>query len=91
MDYFLLSKTKIDAFYYCPHTPDELCSCRKPEPELILRASDDLNIKLDSSWFFGDSESDIIAGKSAGCKTVKITNKYNLLDAVEELEKNITK
>tara|TARA_B110000014_G_C20110474_1_gene584886 strand:+ start:922 stop:1425 length:504 start_codon:yes stop_codon:yes gene_type:complete len=85
------SKTKIDAFYYCPHTPDELCSCRKPKPELILRASDDLNIKLDSSWFFGDSESDIIAGKSAGCKTVKITNKYNLLDAVEELEKNITK
>ena len=85
------SKTKIDAFYYCPHTPDELCFCRKPKPELILRASDDLNIKLDSSWFFGDSESDIIAGKSAGCKTVKITNKYNLLDAVEELEKNITK
>ena len=63
------SKTKIDAFYYCPHTPDELCFCRKPKPELILRASDDLNIKLDSSWFFGDSESDIIAGKSAGCKS----------------------
>tara|TARA_B100002049_G_C16061062_1_gene368065 strand:- start:806 stop:1309 length:504 start_codon:yes stop_codon:yes gene_type:complete len=85
------SKTKIDAFYYCPHTPTELCSCRKPKPELILQASNDLNIKLDSSWFFGDSESDIIAGKSAGCKTVKITNKLNLLDAVEELEKTITK
>ena len=42
------SKTKIDAFYYCPHTPTELCSCRKPKPELILQASNDLNIKLDS-------------------------------------------
>ena len=49
--------------------PTELCSCRKPKPELILQASNDLNIKLDSSWFFGDSESDIIALMSKYCRT----------------------
>ncbi len=85
----ILSNTKIDAFYYCPHTPEESCSCRKPKPDLILKASNDLNIKLNSSWFFGDSESDVIAGRSAGCKTVKITNDHNLLDAVDELERKI--
>ena len=86
-----LSETKIDAFYYCPHTPEESCYCRKPKSGLILEATSEWNINLDSSWFFGDSESDIIAGKSAGCKTMKITNNFNLSDAVEELEKLMAK
>ena len=43
-----------------------------------------------NSWFFGDSDSDIAAGKSTGCKTMKITDNFNLLDAVEELKKLMT-
>ena len=85
-----LSGTKIEAFYYCPHTPEESCSCRKPKTGLILQAVSDWNINLDSSWFFGDSDSDIAAGKSIGCKTMKITDNFNLLDAVEELKKLMT-
>ena len=85
-----LSGTKIEAFYYCPHTPEESCSCRKPKTGLILQAVSDWNINLDSSWFFGDSDSDIAAGKSTGCKTMKITDNFNLLDAVEELKKLMT-
>ena len=78
--------TKVDAFYYCPHMPNESCMCRKPKPGLLFKASDDWNIDLKSSWFIGDSESDIIAGNSAGCKTIKISQNFNLENAVQKLE-----
>lgn len=73
----------LDAIYFCPHHPDkgykgeipELkieCSCRKPKPGMILKASEDFNIDLEQSWIIGDSENDIKAGRAAGCKTALI-------------------
>ena len=70
----------IDAQYYCPHHPHkgyenevpELkieCSCRKPEPGMLLRAAEDMNIDLAASWMVGDHQRDISAGERAGCKT----------------------
>lgn len=70
----------IDGIYYCPHHPHrgyegevtELkieCDCRKPKPGMLLRAARNFNIDLSQSWMVGDRESDIKAGKSAGCKT----------------------
>ena len=73
----------LDRIYYCPHHPDkgyegeiaELkfdCGCRKPKPGMLLEAAEDFNIDLSMSWMAGDRESDIKAGKLAGCKTVLI-------------------
>lgn len=69
----------IDAFYFCPHHPKEgigkyrvSCECRKPRPGLILRAAMDFNVNLSCSWVIGDKETDIMAGKAAGCKTLQI-------------------
>lgn len=73
----------IDGLYYCPHHPDkgfegeiaELkfdCECRKPKPGLLIRAAEDFNIDLSSSWFIGDGNNDVGAGKNAGCKTALI-------------------
>lgn len=78
----------IDAIYYCPHHPDkgyegeipELkieCECRKPKPGMILKAANDYNIDLESSWMIGDSENDILAGKNAGCMTALISENYD--------------
>ncbi|MGI8951301.1 MAG: D-glycero-alpha-D-manno-heptose-1,7-bisphosphate 7-phosphatase [Chitinophagaceae bacterium] len=71
----------IDAFYYCPHHPEGKikkyavnCDCRKPAPGLILKAANDFNINLTSSWMIGDILNDIEAGNSAGCKTILINN-----------------
>lgn len=52
---------RLDAIYYCPHTPDDGCNCRKPHPGLLLRASEDLNLDLPESWFIGDSLRDLEA------------------------------
>lgn len=56
--------------YYCPHSPDEGCRCRKPAPGLMLDACRDLDVDLSSSVMLGDKPSDLDAGRAAGCGTV---------------------
>jgi len=72
------SKTSIDAFYFCPHTPNENCVCRKPKSGLLIKAASDMNVDLKSSWMIGDNDSDIIAGENVGCKSLKIKNNQEL-------------
>ena len=57
----------VDAFYYCPHAPDEKCSCRKPSPEMILRAGERFGADVGSSLMLGDRMSDLECGVNAGC------------------------
>lgn len=63
---------RIDGVYYCPHSSEETCDCRKPEPGLLLQAADDLGVDLSRSVFVGDATSDILAGQRAGCATVLV-------------------
>jgi histidinol-phosphate phosphatase family protein len=58
--------TRLDAFYYCPHRPDEGCPCRKPGIELFERAARDLQIDLKSSAIVGDRFLDILVGARLG-------------------------
>lgn len=74
---------KIEAIYYCPHRPDENCSCRKPKIGLILKAAKNHSIDLKSSWFIGDKDSDIQAGKRSGCRTFKVRKNGSLREAVK--------
>ena len=77
--------TKIDAFYFCPHRPDENCMCRKPNSELITKASNDFDIDLQSSWMLGDNDTDIIAGQKAGCRSIKVNYNSDLPLAIEKI------
>ncbi len=68
----------ITKIYYCPHNPDEGCSCRKPSPELVFKASKEFNIDLSLSYFVGDRESDVLCAINSGCKPILIkTNSDN--------------
>ena len=59
--------------YYCPHHPSiEKCICRKPGTVLIEKAIARFNIDTGKSWFIGDRDSDIAAGKQAGLKVYKV-------------------
>ena len=62
----------IDAVFYCPHETHHFCACRKPRPGMLLDAARELEIDLTASWMIGDSEIDVEAGRSAGCKTVRL-------------------
>jgi D-glycero-D-manno-heptose 1,7-bisphosphate phosphatase len=63
---------KIDAVYYCPHEEYPPCGCRKPQPGMLFEAARANSIDLTESWMIGDSESDVEAGRRAGCKTVRL-------------------
>jgi D-glycero-D-manno-heptose 1,7-bisphosphate phosphatase len=63
---------KLDGIYYCPHDYEPSCNCRKPAPGMLLAAAQVHAVELASSWMVGDSEIDTQAGKSAGCKTVRV-------------------
>ncbi|MBQ2842491.1 MAG: HAD-IIIA family hydrolase [Clostridia bacterium] len=70
-----------DGYYHCPHHPqatlDEYraeCSCRKPQPGLILKAVSafsqiGIEIDINNSLTVGNRRSDLLAGINAG--TVK--------------------
>ena len=60
------------AIYVCPHDLGDHCSCRKPQPGLLIRAAEEHGIDLAASWMIGDSPSDIEAGRRAGCRTARI-------------------
>lgn len=81
----------IDRIYYCPHHPDsgfegelknykKKCNCRKPNVGMILKATAELNIDLSSSWFIGDSTSDVLAAKNSGIKSILVETGYAGLD-----------
>lgn len=59
-------------FYTCPHHPDDKCSCRKPEPELLLKARVQHGIDLKRSYVVGDRDADMLLAKSVGAKGVLV-------------------
>ena len=67
---------------YCPHKPKAGCECRKPNSKMIVDLGEKYNIDLEKSYMVGDTDTDIIAGKKAGTKTVFLGKRDPLADAV---------
>jgi len=69
----------LDAIYYCPYHPEgaipryrRQSDCRKPNPGMLLKAADEMDIDLAQSWVIGNSDSDVEAGLRAGCRTILV-------------------
>lgn len=67
---------------YCPHKPKAGCDCRKPNSKLITDLGEKYNIDLSHSYMVGDTDTDIIAGKKAGTKSVFLGKSDPIADAV---------
>jgi len=81
---------RIEDIFFCPHTPVDHCSCRKPKPGLILQAQQKYNIDLKHSYMVGDSAKDIECALNAGCKTTLLVKTGNGKKAQQQLlQKNI--
>ena len=59
--------------FYCPHDISEGCTCRKPKAGMLLQAAKKHRLTLAECWMVGDMETDITAGRNAGCKTALVT------------------
>ncbi|MBC6409634.1 MAG: HAD-IIIA family hydrolase [Ekhidna sp.] len=86
---------KLDALYYCPYHPDKGYPeenpkykrehpWRKPNPGMLLEASNRFNIDLEKSFMIGDRESDIQAGKNAGTQTMGVMTGHGLKNSTTE-------
>lgn len=74
---------RIDSIYYCFHHPEgvidqfrRVCDCRKPKPGMLHRASGELGIALDQSYFIGDGITDMQAGKAAGTTNILVYSSF---------------
>ncbi len=77
---------RIHDIFFCPHTPNEGCGCRKPAPGLITRAAQTHNIDISATPLVGDSAKDIICAKNAGCKYSVLVKTGNYSAAQEILQ-----
>ncbi len=71
----ILIQNKVDIFkiYYCPHSPEENCNCRKPKIGMVEEIIDMMDTK--KSFVVGDKESDIEFGKTLGIKSILLSEK----------------
>jgi D-glycero-D-manno-heptose 1,7-bisphosphate phosphatase len=60
---------RIKDILFCPHTPEDGCDCRKPEPGLLFKARDTYGIELEKAVMVGDKAIDIDCARRAGCQT----------------------
>ena len=59
---------RVDAVFYCPHSPEESCTCRKPLPGLFEQIGARFGVPLKDVPSAGDSLRDLQAGAAAGCE-----------------------
>lgn len=59
---------RVDAVFYCPHSPEESCNCRKPLPGLFEQIGARFGVQLLGVPTAGDSLRDLLAGAAAGCE-----------------------
>lgn len=59
---------RIDAVFFCPHTPEEHCECRKPLPGMLLEIGMRYGVELHEVPVVGDTLRDMQAAQAAGCE-----------------------
>ena len=77
-----------DEIYYCPHHPDnEKCICRKPDTVQIEKAIARFGIDPRISFFIGDRDTDMEAGKKAGLRTIKVQTNQDMSFLIDRIKK----
>lgn len=68
----LRDNTPIEHIYVCPHDSVDRCTCRKPRPGLLLKATQELGLDASVSWVVGDRSTDIEAGRNVGAQLIHV-------------------
>lgn len=73
----------LDDIFFCPHRPDEGCSCRKPEIGMGMSAIEKYHIDSRRSFMIGDSDGDMGFGEKMGCTTYRVGPELSFPDVVD--------
>lgn len=76
---------ELDGVYFCPHTPDDNCSCRKPRPGMLKLAAQELNFELPDCFVIGDNTCDIELGRRVRATTFLVRTGYGAQVAAESV------
>ncbi len=63
---------RIDAFFFCPHAAEAGCTCRKPQPGMLLEVARRFNVSLSEVYMVGDALRDVEAAAAAGARPVLV-------------------
>ena len=59
---------RIDAVFFCPHTPEDGCACRKPLPGMMRDIGQRYGVDLAHVPMVADTLRDLQAAEAAGCE-----------------------
>jgi D-glycero-D-manno-heptose 1,7-bisphosphate phosphatase len=59
---------RVEAIFFCPHTPEQTCHCRKPLPGLFEQIGERYGVDLKGVPAVGDTARDVVAGATVGCE-----------------------
>jgi D-glycero-D-manno-heptose 1,7-bisphosphate phosphatase len=77
---------QVDAIYYCPHTTEDDCECRKPRPGMLRRAAVEHGIDLRRSFVVGDRYGDIETAHGLGARGVLVRTGYGETEVAAETQ-----
>lgn len=63
---------RIEAVMFCPHGPEDDCTCRKPHNGAFLELAHRLRVRLDGVPAIGDSLRDIQAAQASGARPILV-------------------
>ena len=63
---------RIDAVFFCAHAQDAGCSCRKPQPGMLLEIAERFKLVLAGVPAIGDSLRDLQAASAAGARPLLV-------------------
>ena len=67
---------RVDAYYFCAHTRQEDCACRKPLPGLLEKAAREHGLRLDGSFVIGDRYADVELAHGVGGRGILVLTGY---------------
>ena len=73
----------LDGIYFCSHTPEDNCPCRKPQPGLLELAAKELHFEPRASFVIGDKVCDVTMGQRVGATTFLVRTGYGVQVAAE--------
>lgn len=63
---------RLDAIFFCPHTADSRCECRKPKPGMLQEIGKRFNVELTAVPCIGDSLRDLQAAEAVGAQPMLV-------------------
>jgi len=63
---------RVDAIFYCPHTAESRCECRKPKAGMLREIALRFNVELSGVGVVGDSLRDLQAAETVGAQPLLV-------------------